>query len=157
MSCSKTLQQGGLLSLQGLLQLQDQRSATLLAQMHLLFMSCHAFHSRTLKPIPLLLFVSLWECRGFAPGTKLLSGKLMSTNSTSCHSLCSWQLHALKLQLLVGASQADFFPSPFLFLTYLNWVVLHSRRSFSHSKAWLLSLILDREFQCCKVKVVQGW
>lgn len=40
----------------------------------------------------------------FALGTKLLCGKLMSTNSTSCHSLCSWQLHALKAPLLVGAS-----------------------------------------------------
>lgn len=43
-----------------------------------------------IKTYPSSTIFSPWDYRG----TKFLSGKLMSTNSTSCHSLCSLQLHA---------------------------------------------------------------
>lgn len=78
-------------------------------RIHLLFISCHAFHSHTLNLSLFYYFRPLGKQK-FAPGTKFLSGKPMYTNSTSCHSLCSWQLHALKPRLLAGPF---FFPSSF--------------------------------------------
>lgn len=73
------------------------------------FMSCHAFCNHILDRSLLYYFFLPVGVQRFAPGAGLLCRKLMSTNSTSCHSLCSWQLHALKPPLLLPDSFL-FFP-----------------------------------------------
>lgn len=73
----------------------------------------------------------------FTPGTKLLCGKLMSMNSTSCHSLCSWQLYALKPPLWAGVSLCCFFC---YFSCQINGVPFLSRSKFweFHSEPWAI-------------------
>lgn len=105
-SCSEALRQGVFLSFSCTI-------ATLppcCPPMHLLFYIMSCILQPHIRPIPLVLFSLPVGVQRFAPGAGFLCRKLMSTNSTSCHSLCSWQLHALKPPLLLPDSFLSFFP-----------------------------------------------
>lgn len=93
----------------------------------MLFRSRLAFHRHPLRSFVLYYLAP----SGFAAGMKLLSGKkLVSSNSTSCHSLCSWKWHALK-------------PPPLLTLcaSALIWFCVHT---FWNGKLLFLASSIDK-------------
>lgn len=70
------------------------------------------------EPCPLcnhicaIALYSLWEDGGLQQ-EQISCRKLLSTNSTSCHSMCSWRLHTLKPPLVLP--DFSFFPHSLVF------------------------------------------